>query len=107
MHKRSSPPGRQQKINHFVVLYQENRGFDHTLGCLNLTDSSGGGPSDGIPPEGRAIPTDPAIPVDPANSSTFVTATCGSANYVCVGGPGCKCCASRHPLKPQSAGALV
>ena len=54
---------------------------------MDLKDSSGGGAADGIPREGRRIPTDPNIPIDLANSSTFVTATCGSAAYVCVGGP--------------------
>ena len=78
----------QQKVDHFVVLYMENRGFDHIFGCMNLTDSLGGPPVDGIPPEGWIIPTDPARPVNLTDNSTFVRATCGTAQYVCQGGPG-------------------
>ena len=88
-HGRSTPPPRQNKIDHFVVLYQENRGFDHTFGCMGLKDSAGGPPADGVDPvEGRYIPTDPKVAVDKKNASTFVRAQCGTAPYVCQGGPG-------------------
>ena len=29
----SSPPPRQDKIDHVVVLFMENRAFDHLFGC--------------------------------------------------------------------------
>ena len=38
--------------------------------------------------EGRYIPTDPKVAVDKKNASTFVRAQCGTAPYVCQGGPG-------------------
>jgi phospholipase C len=67
----------------------ENRGFDHTFGCMDLKDSAGGPPADGIDPvEGHYIPTDPKVPVDKSDPKTFVRAQCGTASYVCTGGPG-------------------
>lgn len=87
-HGSKAPPPRQQKIEHFVVLYQENRGFDHTLGCMNLKDSAGGPPADGIPPEGHYIPTLPGVPVNKSNPLTYVKAECGTAPYVCKSGMG-------------------
>ena len=34
------PPPRQQKIDHLVVLFMENRGADHIFGCM-LGDQPG------------------------------------------------------------------
>ena len=68
------PPPRQSKIEHFVVLFMENRAFDHMLGCMDLPGL------DGIPAEGRQIP------VDPRNKSAgFVNVSCGTAKYICNG----------------------
>eukprot|EP01062_Namystynia_karyoxenos_P007990 TRINITY_DN12818_c0_g1_i2.p1 TRINITY_DN12818_c0_g1~~TRINITY_DN12818_c0_g1_i2.p1 ORF type:complete len:503 (+),score=164.62 TRINITY_DN12818_c0_g1_i2:160-1668(+) len=55
----------------------ENHAFDNMLGCMDLPGA------DGIPPEGRLIPVDPADP-----SKGNVNVTCGTAPYVCTGGPG-------------------
>jgi phospholipase C len=70
-----APPLRsQEKIDHFVVLFMENRAFDHLLGCM-LGDKEG---VDGIPTGGRSIP------VDPKNASKgVINVTCGTAEYVC------------------------
>ena len=53
------PNPRQQKIDHMVVLYQENRAADHLLGCVN-GDREG---FDGIPTGGRLINK---VPFDPS-----------------------------------------
>eukprot|EP01043_Picozoa_sp_COSAG02_P063326 COSAG02_NODE_8944_length_2388_cov_15.331149_3_plen_74_part_01 len=46
-------PSHQDKIDHFVVLFMENRAFDHLFGCL---DKPG---IDGIPKGGHFVPKDP------------------------------------------------
>jgi hypothetical protein len=74
-HRLTSPPPRQRKIDHFVVLYQENRGFDHIYGCMDLPGA------DGI--IGHTIPLLPEHP-----KLGHVNVTCGTAPYVCKGGPG-------------------
>jgi phospholipase C len=73
----ASPPPRQRKIDHMVVLFMENRAFDHVLGCI-----AGNKPGvTGIPRGGRQIP------VDGTNlSKGFVNITCGTAQQVCTGG---------------------
>ena len=69
----------QDKIEHFVVLFMENRATDYTFGCM-LGDHP---EFDGIPKGGRQIMK------DPTNSSAGnVTVTCGTAPYVCKGGMG-------------------
>ena len=50
-HRLGKPPNRQRKIDHLVILYQENRAFAHTLGCM-LANKTG---IDGIPAEGRKL----------------------------------------------------
>ena len=57
VHRLSSPPRRQQKVDHFVVLYQENRAFDHMFGCM-LGDKPG---FDGTPQMGAAPSTRSAL----------------------------------------------
>ena len=54
----------QRKIEHFVVLFLENRPADHFFGCMDLPGFEG---------------------VDKAEG---VKATCGTAKYVCPGAPG-------------------
>ena len=72
-------PALQDKIEHFIVLFMENRAADHTFGCM-----LGENPEfDGIPKEGRQIMKDPKNP-----SAGNVTVTCGTAPYVCSGGMG-------------------
>ena len=72
VHGRTAPPPRrQQKIDHFVVVYMENRAFDHIFGCH---DKPG---IDGVPKDGHQVP------VDPHNASKgFVNVTCGTAKLV-------------------------
>jgi len=60
-----SPP-HQNKIEHFVVLFLENRASDHIFGCMDLPGF------DGVP----------------AARAAGVNATCGTAKYVCPGAPG-------------------
>jgi phospholipase C len=69
----------QDKIEHFIVLFMENRAADHTFGCM-LGDNP---EFDGIPKEGLQIMKDPTDP-----SAGNVTVTCGTAPYVCKGGMG-------------------
>ena len=73
---RSSPPPRQNKVNHMVVLFMENRPLDHFFGCMDLPGL------DGIPAGGRLIPRHPTYPGSNA-SAGFVNVTCGTAKYVC------------------------
>ena len=70
---KATPP-RQDKIDHFVVLYMENHAADQFFGCMDLPgfDSS----------KGHTLPKDPA---DPSKGSFAIT--CGDAPYVCSGGP--------------------
>jgi hypothetical protein len=70
---------RQHKIDHFVVLFMENRAADHMFGCM-LGDTPG---FDGIPSSGHSIPYDPAKP-----SEGGVQVQCGAAENVCTGGAG-------------------
>ena len=53
-----APPSRgpRAKIDHVVVLFMENRAFDHQLGCL-ANDIPG---VDGIPASGHSVPADAA-----------------------------------------------
>lgn len=68
-------PPHQSKVDHFVVLFMENRAADHFFGCMNLT--------------GFDTVVGHELPVDPYNASagTFEV-TCGTADYVCASGPG-------------------
>ena len=68
-------PPRQDKIDHFVVLYMENHAADHYFGCMGLPGF------DGIEP-GHSFPVDPDDP-----SKGIVNVTCGNATYVCAAGP--------------------
>lgn len=69
-----SPPPRQQKIDHVVVLYMENHAADAFFGCMNLPGF------DGI--KGHSIPKDPTD-----WSKGQINITCGKALYVCEKGP--------------------
>lgn len=89
----ASPPPRQDKIDHMVVLFMENRAFDHVLGCL-VGDKPG---ADGVPKGGMKIPKDPknasgcaacANSTGCAGCAGFTNATCGKAELVCHGGGG-------------------
>ena len=72
---RPAPP-RQDKVDHFVVLYMENHAADHLFGCMDLPGF------DGIPSGGHQIPH---VPGAPALGS--VNISCGTADYVCTKGP--------------------
>ena len=61
----------------FVVLYQENRAFDHLFGCMLGDDPR----VDGIPTGGRLLNK---VPFDPSQGQ--VNVTCGTAPYVCGSG---------------------
>ncbi len=83
----SARPEDKSKIDHFVVLFMENRAFDHLLGCLDHSDI------DGIPASGRLLP------IDPDNSSKgHVNVTCGSADYICPGAPSYSFYDQKFPL---------
>jgi phospholipase C len=71
---RGPTPTHQDKIDHFVVLYMENRAFDHVFGCHDVPGL------DGI--IGHTIPVDPQDP-----SKGVVNVTCGTAKMVCDPGP--------------------
>ena len=74
-------PRRQDKVDHFVVLYMENHSADHLFGCMGLKDPQTGDTFDGIPPGGHKVPI--------LGSSILgsVNISCGTANYVCKNGP--------------------
>ena len=79
-------PSRQDKIDHFVVLYMENHAADNYFGCMGLPGF------DGIE-KGHSIPVDPNDP-----SKGVVNVTCdGSAPYVCRSGPGYDTFAGKFP----------
>lgn len=69
-----SPPPRQDKIDHVVVLYMENHAADSFFGCMDLPGF------DGI--RGHSIPKDPED-----LSKGEIQITCGNASYVCQKGP--------------------
>eukprot|EP00931_Biecheleriopsis_adriatica_P121075 TRINITY_DN96156_c0_g1_i1.p1 TRINITY_DN96156_c0_g1~~TRINITY_DN96156_c0_g1_i1.p1 ORF type:complete len:586 (+),score=45.27 TRINITY_DN96156_c0_g1_i1:99-1856(+) len=71
----ASPPPRQNKIDHFVVLYMENHAADNYFGCMDLPGF------DGI--KGHSVPKNPDYP-----SEGIINITCGLAPYVCKSGPG-------------------
>ena len=73
---RFAPPPRQDKIDHFVVLYMENHAADHYFGCMGLEGFDG-------------INGSHAFPLDPANASKgTVNVSCGAPPYICTGSPG-------------------
>jgi len=67
-------PPRQQKIDHFVVLYMENHAADQFFGCMGLPGFDGSA--------GHRLPKDPAN-----RSAGSFEITCGEAPYVCTRGP--------------------
>jgi phospholipase C len=81
-----SPPTRQEKIAHFVVLLMENRAFDNVLGCL---DKPG---IDGIPPAGHTVPIDPSDP-----SKGVVNISCGHGEFMCDAAPSYDTFAPKFP----------
>jgi phospholipase C len=81
---RGPPPPRQNKVDHFVVLYMENHAADNFFGCMDLPGF------DGI--KGHKLPKDPSDP----SKGTFEV-TCGKADYVCKGGPGYDTFAGKFP----------
>jgi len=85
----TNPPPRQQKINHFVMLYMENHAADNYFGCMDLPGF------DGI--KGHTVPKDPSDP-----SKGVVNITCGAAPYVCKGGPSYDTYAGKFPPNGQA-----
>jgi len=67
---------KNEKIEHFVVLFMENRTPDHIWACDDL-------PTGDFVKDGHFLPIDPADP-----SKGGATLKCGSATYVCPKGPG-------------------
>ena len=82
---RFATPPRQDKIDHFVVLYMENHASDNMFGCMGLPGF------DGID-KGHTLPKDPTDP-----SKGVFNVTCGTAPYVCSGGPGYDTWAGKFP----------
>lgn len=78
----------QHKIEHFIVLLKENRPFDHIIGCMDLP----GADSAATMTRNRTLLIDPS---DPSKGS--VNVTCGTANYVCKGGPGSSLWSQKFP----------
>ena len=68
-------------VEHLVVLFMENRGFDHIFGCM----LSGRPGVDGVPAGGLQLPVNSKTGPD-ANKS-FVNISCGTADYVCGAPP--------------------
>jgi phospholipase C len=66
------------KIEHFVVLFMENRTPDHFFACMDPPLANFDGVKDG-----HVIPMDPSDP-----SKGGATVSCATASYVCPGGPG-------------------
>ena len=52
-YKLHTPPPRQTRIDHFVVLLMENRGADTIFGCMGLDGF------DGVPAAGKPLYRDP------------------------------------------------
>lgn len=76
------PPPRQQKIDHFVMLYMENHAADHFFGCMDLPGY------DGI--KGHKIPKP---------TGGHIEVTCGHSDYVCKSGPSYDTFAGKfHPV---------
>ena len=67
------------RIQHFVILFMENRPFDHYFGCMDLP----GADSAATMTRNRTLPIDPANP-----AAGSVNVTCGTAKYTCGGGMG-------------------
>ncbi len=67
---------KSDKIEHFVVLFMENRTPDHFWACEDL-------PTGDFVKDGHFLPMDPT---DPSKGGS--TLKCGTATYVCPGGPG-------------------
>ena len=83
----AQPPPRQSRVDNVVVLFMENRAYDHVLGCLTGS----------IPNGGKKIPKDPrnATACASCHASSgcagcggFVNVSCGEAELVCHGGGG-------------------
>ena len=68
------------RIEHFVVLFMENRPFDHYFGCMDLP----GADSAATMTRNRSLPVNPNAP----SKGPFVNVTCGTATYICSGGNG-------------------
>eukprot|EP00438_Fugacium_kawagutii_P030508 Skav213636 [mRNA] locus=scaffold2012:98974:110623:+ [translate_table: standard] len=94
----TSPPPRQDKIDHVVVLYMENHAADAFFGCMDLPGF------DGI--KGHSIPKDPTN-----LSKGKINITCGNGSYVCEKGPSYDTFAPKfgkdgnpnfYPYSPQS-----
>jgi phospholipase C len=59
-----------------VVLYMENRPYDHFFGCMGLPGAD----------SAATMTRNRSLPIDPTNASAgCVNVTCGTANYVCHG----------------------
>jgi len=85
----AGPPPRQQKVDHFVVIYMENHAADHYFGCMDLPGFDG-------------IRDGHSFPVDPSNTSKgIVNVTCGTSPYVCSAGPSYDTYASKFGIGGQ------
>jgi hypothetical protein len=80
LERRAVPPPRQDKIDHFVVLYMENQAFLRTLGCQDLPGLDGVGcarPRPAPPPLFPCPSTShhwpPVTPPSPAATSQALT----------------------------------
>ncbi len=71
------PPGGLQKINHIIILAQENRGFEHYFGALRQYWAANGYPDrsfDGLPqfnPTSGAAPLQGPAPTNPGCDPAF------------------------------------
>ncbi|KAK3280572.1 hypothetical protein CYMTET_11592 [Cymbomonas tetramitiformis] len=69
-------PPRQNKVDHFVVLYMENHAADQIFGCMDLPGF------DGIPKSGHVIDKFPGSGI-----LGHINVSCGTSDYVCTSGP--------------------
>ena len=77
----------QEKIEHMVVLFVENRAADHIFGCM-LGDHP---EFDGIPTRAdgqqwKLMPTEPGSGADCGLGESCVNVSCGTAEWVCKTG---------------------
>lgn len=76
-----APPQPQDKIDHFVVLYMENRPFDHIFGCMSNAE--------GLHPDADGLMGNEKLWIDPSDHAKgYVNVTCGTAKQICPSGPG-------------------
>ena len=66
--KASAGASGDPRIEHFVVLYMENRPFDHMFGCMDLP----GADSAATMTRNRSLPIDPHDPTKGSVNVTYV-----------------------------------